>query len=116
MKKKNDKREKIFVPLMGWLSGDKFSKHGNTYTGAVDAVCISFNAFCYKLVVDKSDEDNPLIIAESYDVITKTSPDEHKKAKFPLAEEGRELTYAWLVERYEEYLAADRDEIPVSFK
>lgn len=116
MKKKNDKREKIFVPLMGWLSGDKFSKHGNTYTGAVDAVGISFNAFCYKLVVDKSEEENPRIIAESYDVITKNSPDEHKKAEFSLTEEGRELTRAWLVERYEEYLAADRDEIPVSFK
>lgn len=116
MKKKNDKREKIFVPLMGWLSGDKFSKHGNTYTGAVDAVGISFNAFCYKLVVDKSEEENPRIIAESYDVITKNSPDEHKKAEFPLTEEGRELTHAWLVERYEEYLSADRDEIPVSFK
>ena len=74
MKKKNDKREKIFVPLMGWLSGDKFSKHGNTYTGAVDAVGISFNAFCYKLVVDKSEEENPLIKAESYDVITKLTP------------------------------------------
>ncbi len=116
MKKKKDSREKIFVPLMGWLSGDKFSSHGNTYTGSVDAVSLGFNAFCYKLSVDKTDEANPLIFAESYDVLTKNQPEAHKTASFPLSEEGREQTHAWLVERYEEYLAADRDEVPVSFK
>ncbi len=115
MKKKQDSREKIFVPRLGWLSGDKFADHGNTYTASVDAVRLDFNAFCYKLVVDKKDAENCFIAAESYDVLTKNQSDTHKTEQFPLSEEGREQLYAWLVERYEEYLAADRDEIPVKF-
>lgn len=116
MKKKQDSREKIFVPRLGWLSGDKFSDHGNTYTASVDSVRLDFNAFCYKLVVDKKEEGNFFIAAESYDVLTKNEPETHKTARFPLSEEGREQIHAWLIERYEEYLNADRDEIPVTFK
>ena len=84
MKKKKDSREKIFVPRLGWLSGDKFSDHGNTYTASVDSVRLDFNAFCYKLVVDKKEEGNFFIAAESYDVLTKNEPETHKTARFPL--------------------------------
>lgn len=113
---KKDIREKIFVPKIVWLSGDKFSSHGNTYTGSVDSVSLSFNAFCYKLIVNKEDADHCFILAQSYDVLTKNEPGEYKSAQFPLTDEGREETQEWLLERYKEYLDAKRNEIPVTFK
>ena len=116
MTKKKDSREKIFVPKMGWLSGDKFSDHGNTFTGSVDAVSLSFNAFCYKITVTTERDKEHFMTVSSYDVITKNQPESYKTEQFPLTEEGREQAHAWLIERYEEYLDADRDEIPVSFK
>jgi hypothetical protein len=112
---KTDSREKLIVPKLGWLSGDKFSTHGNTYTGSVDAVSLSFNAFCYKLEVNKEDAENPIIKAQSYDVLTKNQPDEHKYADFPLSDEGRDQVLQWLNERYDDYLDAGRNEVPVKF-